>query len=359
MAVKAMTSLAGPNIGILGVKALGLFVLFLLGGAAMMNLAGPPLLALYQPEPATVAALRESMSMPGVNRTAAAPVSMGGWLHSVLPSNLLRAAAEGQILPVLVFSMALGVALRRLPGERGRSAIEVFHALADAMLTMVWWIVAASPVAVFVLAFAMTQRAGDRLASFFGVFLLFTCGTMAAAILLLYPITSIFGRIGIGEFARASAPSQLVAVTTRSSLASLPAMMQGVESLRLNPEAAGFVLPFSASVFKLNRPFTATAKVLFVAHVLGIDLTPATMMTFTVTVILLSFAGAGIPSGGLPNLPAYLAAGIPIEAIIVLEAVDWIPDVFMTLLNVTGHMSVTALLGSRRATEVVIMEPAA
>ena len=146
---------------------------------------------------------------------------------------------------------------------------------------------------------------------------------------------------------RAVAPAQLVAASTRSSLASLPALVAGARRhLNLPPSATGFVLPLSVSAFKVNRTISATVKLLFLAHVFGIPLGPGQLATFLATVVLLSFSTVGVPGGGAAfrTLPAYLAAGVPLEGVVILETVDTIPDIFKTITNVTGDMSAAILL---------------
>jgi Na+/H+-dicarboxylate symporter len=153
--------------------------------------------------------------------------------------------------------------------------------------------------------------------------------------------------VRLGDFARAAAPAQLVAASTRSSLASLPALVDGgTRALGLSEAATGFLLPLSVSTFKLNRTLSAVLKVLFLAHVFGIDIPPARMAAFIATVVILSFTALGVPGGGgaFKTLPAYLAAGVPLEGIIILEAADAIPDIFKTVLNVTGDLAVAVLL---------------
>jgi Na+/H+-dicarboxylate symporter len=178
------------------------------------------------------------------------------------------------------------------------------------------------------------------------------CGVMVAFMLLLYPISAILGRVSMIDFARAVAPAQLVALSTRSSIASLPALVEGGRThLRLPQSATSFVLPLTVSLFKVNRTISACAKLLFLAHVYGVPVSTGTMATFVASVVVLSFTSVGVPNGGsaFKTLPAYLAAGLPIEGIIIAEAVETIPDIVKTVLNVTGDMSAAALLsrGSR------------
>ena len=184
-----------------------------------------------------------------------------------------------------------------------------------------------------------------------GGFLLFytalVCGVLLLETALLYPVTALFARVSVWRFARAVAPAQLVAAGSRSSNASLPALVEGAQDgLGLPPMAAGFLLPFSVALFKLNRTASSAVRLLLLAHVVGISLHPAQLLVFLATEMVISVSAIGVPGGGgqMRGLPAYLALGIPIEGILLLEAVDDVPDVFKTVTNVTGDMSVAAIL---------------
>jgi proton glutamate symport protein len=138
-----------------------------------------------------------------------------------------------------------------------------------------------------------------------------------------------------------------VAAGTRSSIAALPAMVEGArDELKLPSVATGFILPFAVSTFKLNGTITGTVRMLFVAHVFGVSLSATGIATFLVTIVIMTFSRVGVPGGGsaFRSLPAYLALGLPIEGIVILEAVDAIPDIFKTIINVTGDMSAAAIL---------------
>jgi Na+/H+-dicarboxylate symporter len=115
------------------------------------------------------------------------------------------------------------------------------------------------------------------------------------------------------------------------------------------------VLPLSVAVFKVNRTISSTAKLLFLAHVYNIPLSAQTIAAFLATVILLSFSSVGVPDGGtaFATIPAYLAAGLPLEVVVVFEATTTIPDIFKTLLNVTGDMSAAAMLSRSRPGEAL------
>jgi Na+/H+-dicarboxylate symporter len=121
------------------------------------------------------------------------------------------------------------------------------------------------------------------------------------------------------------------------------------------------VLPLTVSLFKVNRTISSTAKLLFLAHVYGISLNATTIATFVATVVVMSFSSAGLPGGGsaFKTLPAYIAAGLPIEGIIIAEAVETIPDIFKTVLNVTGDMTAATLLSRSSRVAALASSPVA
>jgi Na+/H+-dicarboxylate symporter len=345
----------GQSVGALGGRALVLFVV-MLAIAGLLTLAVTPLLlSRYSVSPATMTALHSSVPVPPAARVAAAaPLSLAEWAATLLPRNLVQASLQGDILPLLLFTALFGVAITRLPAAQRDPLARAAHGIAAAMFIVVRWILWFTPAAVFALVIAFSLGSGSGAASVLGAFVLVQSGLMLAATAALYPATAALGRTSMRDFARAVAPAQLVAVSTRSSIAALPALIEGGrDRLRLPDTATGFVLPFSVSLFKVNRTISSTVKLLFLAHIYSIPLSAATLTTFLITVIVLSFSSAGVPGGGVAfkTLPAYLAAGVPIEGIVILEAVDTIPDVFKTLLNVTGDMSVATLL-SRAARRV-------
>lgn len=330
---------SNESVGRLGIRTLLLFVSMLLAAAILTLIVAPPFIAMYQADPATLASLRATTAIPAAASDATA--------SSLMPRNLFAAASKGDLLPILLFTAVFAIAVTRLPDDKRLPLTTMLQGLAAAMLTVVQWILIATPLGVFALTYTPALRAGAGAAGMLGVFIALVCALLALFTLLLYPATAIFGRVPMRTFARGVAPAQLVAVSTRSSIASLPALIDGATRiLRLPATATSFVLPLTVAVFKVNRTISTTAKLLFVAHVYNVPLHASTIVVFLATVILLSFSAVGVPDGGaaFTTLPAYLAAGLPIEAIIVLEATTTIPDVFKTLLNVTGDMSAATIL---------------
>ena len=337
------------SVGSLGARAIALFVGMLASAGVFTVAVAPPLIRLMAP-----AAPRLDVTIPAevaARATGGGDLSLAEWLSGLVPTNIFEAAARGDLLPILVFTALFGMAVRRLDEEYREPIRRIVQGAAEAMLGCVRWVLSVTPVAVFILTLSFSLQAGGAGAQMLGAFALVVSGLMLLFTALLYPLSALLGGTGITRFARAVAPAQLVAVSTRSSLASLPALVEGArEHLRFPAPATSFVLPLSVSVFKLNRTISSPVKLLFLAHAYQVSITPQTMVVFLLTVMLLSFTSAGIPNGGaaFKTLPAYLAAGVPIEGVIILEAVETIPDIFKTLLNVTGDMSVATILTRQR-----------
>ena len=340
------------SLGMLGLRASLLFVTLLVAGALFSVVVSPLLIAQYSVDPVTIARL-QSTAVPDAARAAASASAFGGidLVESLVPRSLMEAALRGQILPLLVFTVLFGIAVARLPDAQRTPLAGLFQSVAAALLQCTRWVLVISPIGVFALIYPTALQLGGDAAGVIVAFIVVPCIVMILFGLLLYPATAVLGRTTMLTFARAAAPAQLVALTTRSSIVALPALIQGGRDvLGLPASALSFVLPFSVAIFKINRPISGVARLLIVAHVYGVPLTPLTIVTYIVTIMLMSFATAGVPATPFNALPAYLAAGIPIEGFIISEAVDVVPDMFKTWINVTGDLSVATLLSRSRRT---------
>jgi Na+/H+-dicarboxylate symporter len=340
-------------IGRVGWRALALFVVLVLAGAVFGAIIAQPVLT-RMIDPASTAAVREGASeLAGVAQEGARRLpTFAQWLIDLVPANPIRAAADGAMLPLIVFSLLFGVALLRLAAERRRSVIAFFEGVSDAMLVLVRWVLVLAPIGVFALAVPLAARMGLAAAGALIGFIVLVSGlSVAFMVLVLYPSTSVVGRVPLGAFARAIAPAQAVAFSSRSSLAALPAMIEAAETrLRFPPEISRFLLPLSASTFRAGSGVGLTVSVLFVARLYGVDLSVAQMVTLIATVLLTSFSVPGIPNGSIiAMVPVLAAAGIPVEGIGILLSIDTIPDMFRTTTNVTGHMTAAAILARFRS----------
>ncbi len=338
-------------VGILAGRAVLLFGVMLAAAAILILALAPAVVKLVPADAATVAALKGGPPVPGSVPEGAETDqgSSGSWIPSLIPRNLFEAAVRGEILPVLLFTVLLGIAITRLPAAQRDALSRMLQALAEAMLAIVRWIITLTPLGVFVLALHFALETGGNAVGVLGAWAAISSGLALLCILALYLVTTALGRTSLLAFSRAVAPAQLVAASTRSSIASLPALVEGGrERLKLPDTATGVVLPLAISLFKLSQIVMNLTKFFFLAHVCGVRLSTAKIASFLITVMILSFSTAGLPSrGSVRSIPAYLAAGIPLGAVVFVDAVEAIPDIFQTVLNVTGAMSAATLLSRK------------
>jgi proton glutamate symport protein len=344
-------------IGRVGWRALVLFVVLVFAGALIGAMIAQPILA-RMIDPASTAAVRSSASeLAGVAQEGAKRLpTFAQWVTDLVPANPIRAAADGAMLPLIVFSLLFGVALLRLASERRRPIVTFFEGLAEAMLVLVRWVLALAPIGVFALAVPLAARMGLAAAGALLGFIVLVSGLCVLfAALVLYPAAAVIGRVPLGTYARAIAPAQAVAFSARSSLAALPAMIEAAETrLRFPPEISRFLLPLSASTFRAGSGVGLTVSVLFIARLYGVELGIAQIATVIATVVLTSFSVPGIPNGSIiAMVPVLVAAGIPVEGIGILLSIDTIPDMFRTGTNVTGHMTAAAILARSQTRALV------
>lgn len=334
-------------VGRLGGGALVLFLALLAGVALFTALVAPPLYDRLVIDPASATALRERAA-GGAGAVPPLP-GFAAWLTSLIPVNPVAAAVDGAMLPLIVFTVAFALAVSRLPDGTRDVVLGVFRATGDAMLVLVRAVLWLSPLGIFALAVTLGARLGVSGAGAIGFYLVTHAAILIAAIALLYPIAVVLGRVSPGAFARAVLPAQVVAMSTRSSLAALPAMLDAADQrLRLPREVSGFALPLAVSTFRLNLAVSWIVGGLFIAKLYGVPFGFQSLATFYLASVLMSFSVPGIPSGSLFIIaPLFPTVGLPVEGVGILIALDAVPDIFKTTLNVTGHMTSAVVLGAR------------
>jgi len=333
-------------IGRIGGRSLLTFFLLLTGTAVVImpvgvlafrllgaNAARPPL-------PAGAAEAAGQIAAEG-----AAP-GFGAWLTSLIPTNPIAAAADGAMLQLILFTLILALAIAKLAPAVRDPVLGVFRGLAEAMLVIVRWVVALAPLGVFALVLPLAARGGAGVAGAVGFYVVAYSLASILVVLLLYPVVMVAGKVPIGRFARAVLPAQSVAFASSSSIASLPALVEGAERvLELPARVSGFVVPLAVSTFKIAAPVSWTLGALFIGWFYGIPLSLGALATVAFASIFLAFAAPGVPRGAFLMLtPLFLAIGLPAEGIGILIAVDAIPDLFATVLNVTGDLAATAIV---------------
>lgn len=333
------------QLGRLGAYAIGVFVALLLASGALAALLAPLSFERLALAPDVAARLRASLASASSVSVTVMP-TLAQRIVDMVPANPIKSAADGALLPVVVFALALGLALTRLPADRRDAVVMLCRGLSDALLVLVQWILGLAPMGVFALAVGLGTKMGASSAGALLHYVLTLSAILFVFTLCLYPVASLLGRVSVRRFAAAALPAQAAAFSARSSIAALPAMITAVrDTLALNPRASGFVLPLAVSVFRLNVPIAWVVGLLFLGKLYGVTLGASALLTLVMTATLLSFSVPGLPSASLFLLSPVLAQyGIPVEGVGILIALDAIPDMFKTLANVTAHLTSAVVL---------------
>src|SRR5262249_38476554 len=183
-----------------------------------------------------------------------------------------------------------------------------FNAIAGATRTIVDWVMVAAPIGVFALVLAMASRAGASLAGAMVYYVLAYSAAVLLFALLVYPVAAVVGRIPLPIFTRGALPAQTVALGSSSSLASLPALVYGAESIGLRQRITGFVLPLSVSVFRATTPIAWLIATLFVAKVYGITLGTRAIVSIALLSVALSLTIPGVPQGSMLMLASVVSS---------------------------------------------------
>ncbi|HMM67000.1 MAG TPA: dicarboxylate/amino acid:cation symporter [Dokdonella sp.] len=333
-------------------RAIVAFALLLGTGAAFAAIVAPMALSFLPRDPALIAHLRASIATDAI---PAAPVGLGDWLATVIPSNAIAAAAQSAMLPLVVFALFFGFALTRIETQRRARMIEFFQSIADAMIVIVRWVLWVAPLGVFALVLAVCAKAGTSVLSALGWYVALLIAMYLAVTLLLYPVAVIFGGQRLRRFAAGILPAQIVAASTQSSLASLPAMVESARDRLGHPRAVvALVLPMAVSLFRITSPIQYLGAASFVAWIYGIDVSVAHLSVAAALAVVLSLGAVGLPgqvSFMAATMPVTSAMGLPIEPLGLLLAVDTIPDVFATVGNVSADLTASAIVGKEQRDE--------
>jgi proton glutamate symport protein len=336
-------AVAAARAGSMAWRTLGLFALILSAGAAMAALVMPLLLEAFPLPEASAAALRQVV--PG---GAGAPVpGAGAFIESLVPANVVAAAASDAILPVIVFIALFGVAITRLPEAPRVQLAGFFAALAGAMLIVIGWVLRLAPIGVFSLALGVGVQSGTSAIAALAHYIALVTSVGGIVLVAAYGVAVFAARQQLGTFVRAMLPAQAVALSTQSSLASLPAMLGSCGRLGVSRASAEFVLPLAVALFRATGPGMNVAVCIYVAQLSGIPLTPGVLVAGVAVALLTTIGSVSLP-GTVSFVaaigPIALAMGLPLEPLALLIAVEMFPDIMRTVGNVTMNVAVTAAI---------------
>jgi len=262
-------------------------------------------------------------------------------LVRIVPRNPVQAAANGDMLAVIFFSLMIGVGLTMLSPEKADPMIRLLDSLGNVTVAIIELVMKVAPVGVFCLIFSVTARFGFHLLWSLLQYVLVIVGSLAFFQFVGYPLILILvSRWNPLVFFRKIRIVMITAFSTSSSNATLPTTMRvAQEEMGIPREIAGFVLPLGATMNMNGTSLFEGATVLFLAQVFGVDLSLGAQVIVVLMAVLTAIGTAGIPGGSIPLLMMVLGmVGVPMEGIAIILGVDRILDMCRTVLNVSGDI---------------------
>ena len=338
--------------GRIAAASVAFFLGIFLCSATLGALLTPVLTGLF-PLPASAAeAMQAGLASIDPASTAAAVPKAQDFVRNIVPSNVVAAASNGDVLPLVMFTLLFALAIAQISEQRRRSLVGLFDGLADALLVLIGWVLTVAPIGVLALAFGLGASAGGGafVALAYYIVLVSSVGLLVA--LAAYPLAVLAGGRKLGEFARAMIAPQSVGVSTRSSLASLPAMLAAARNLKIRDEVIDVTLPMAVALFRATGPAMNMAVLFYIAEWMGLEPGLPQVIAAIFVAVLMSLSAVSLP-GEISFIssvaPIGIALGIPLGPLALLIAVEMVPDIFRTFGNVTMDVAVTAAVDRRTA----------
>ena len=339
------------SLGRVGFKTLAFTIMV----SAIAVAIGLGMVNFFQPGAGVDPALAAQLLEDGADGAAAivgnAPQSIeaGQFFLDMIPSNVITAAADNQILPVMVFALIFGIGMVMAKSKATDQLQETLQGLLEVMMKLINAVIKLAPIAIAALMFNLAAVFGWDLLIRLGAYAGVAVGAMAIHMFIVYPLlVMIFGGMSPLKFARGVREPFVVAFSTASSNATLPiAIKAAEEELNLPKRISRFVLTVGATANQNGTALFEGVTVLFLAQFFGIDLTIQQQLVVMLVCILGGIGTAGVPAGSLPVIALILVmVGVPAEGIGLILGVDRFLDMCRTTLNVTGDL-VAATVVSR------------
>lgn len=352
----------GKNLGRLGLKTVGYYLftslVAILVGLVLVNLIAP---GIIDGQPA-----RQLLGLSADTHQALASIQGRGAgdfteiLRQLLPPNLFQAAADGQMLGLIVFSLFFGYFLRTLPGGPGESLRHTVQGIYEVMIRITMVIIRFAPLGVFGLIAETVSRTGLKAIEPLALFFITVLLALAVHMFITMPLLiRLLARRSPLRHLQAMAPALMTAFSSASSAATLPLTLECVEKRSgVSPRTASFVLPLGATVNMDGTALYECVAAIFIAQAYGLHLSFTTEFLVVFTALLTSIGVASIPAASLVAITVILGAiGLPAEAIGLILVTDRVLDMCRTAVNVWGDSVCAVLLARSEGEEAVLRGP--
>ena len=268
-------------------------------------------------------------------------------LVNMVPTNPVDAMAKGQILPVIIFALLVGIGITQLDEKRSRFLMDLYDAGAEVCYKIIAMVMKFAPLGVFALLLPVVCKNGPKvLLPLLSVILAVAIGCALQCILVYSTLASTMGGVNPVKFFRGMSEAMMLAFTTCSSAAALPVNMKNCqEKLGLSRQVTSFVLPLGCTINMDGTALYMGVCSLFVANAFGVNLTSSDMIMIVFTGTLASIGTAGVPGAGLIMLAMVLqAVQLPMEGLALVAGIDRVLDMFRTCVNITGDGAVCCVV---------------
>ena len=264
----------------------------------------------------------------------------------MIPTNIFQSLNEANILQILVFCLFLGIALSKVDRTKTAPLMGALNGLVDAFVWMINVVMRIAPIGVFgLMAEAVGTFGFDVLAIVMKLFVVYVVAILIFGFGFYPLLIKLFSKVSVRHFISAMKRPQAVALSTASSMATLPVTMDTVEKdLNINNSTASFVLPLGATINMSGNAIYYGLVAVFFAQVFGIDLSFGAYIAIIFTATIGAIGQAGVPGPSFLVVAVLLAAGIPIEGLPLLFALDRIFDMIRTALNITGDAACAVIV---------------
>ena len=261
-------------------------------------------------------------------------------LLNIVPINPMQAMSEGQMLQIIFFAVIFGFGLSAL-GERGKPVLNFFELVGDTMIRVTHIVMLYAPIGVFgLIAYTVSRHGLGVLLPLFQLILSSFLATAFFVIVLLVPLVRVVTGIPMMTFYKGVFEPWLVAFTTCSSAAALPANLNAARRLGSTKAVASFSIPLGNTINMNGTAIYMGVCSIFAAEVYGLDLTMADQLTIVLMGVLAAVGTAGVPGAGLiMTTVVFTQVGIPLEAVALIAGVDRILDMIRTSINVVGDVA--------------------
>lgn len=290
------------------------------------------------------------LSTEGLKAKEIVPPPLVDTLLNIVPINPIEAMAKGSMLQIIFFAVMFGFALSAL-GERAKPVLNFFEVVGDTMIRVTGTVMRFAPIGVFgLIAFTVSRHGLSVLLPLGSLILSSFLATVFFVCVVLLPMVRIFSKIPVMKFVKGIFEPWLVAFTTGSSAAALPANLDSTRRLGATKAISSFSIPLGNTINMNGTAIYMGVCAVFAAEVFGIPMDMTTKLTVVVMGVLAAVGTAGVPGAGLiMTTIVFTQIGIPLEAVALIAGVDRILDMIRTSINVVGDAAsavvVTAMEG--------------